>query len=504
MSSFDFNLIAPNKLIAGDTSNYNTPSPDAIGKGITLGSDLLSSVPNSLMYALSSQISYLQENGGFWLPLKEYNIGNIVRVPVIENGITKIYLCKCIANSNAKDYCVEYPFVGSYQVNNFGNLYFQNATLNSQYWEGVSDETLSLQKTSITDFNISYPSSQDSQIKNIQLIDLNLYSSNFLNECLFVLTIKRGGYRVDTTIKVSSYGVNSIELEVTSMKTNLPSNLAFDSSNSIFNPNSRFKDIALLGCFLSINQDKTISLNVCGRGSGASGSVEIETYLLANSNIRPTPVEKQRSYTFLDNQSNLIIPITEGASNKYLGVGEIIPFFGSLSFTNCFKNRLIPLNTEKTLDSFIYRGIQAMQGDYKLYSTQDRYLVQSSNSSRYINQSLPNIKGRIGFDSLKSTSTSFVSLLDTAQVRFDSSSDPMFVSKGYEGAFYSELNPNTSLGYVLNDLTYCFSGLNPLYIDQSKYSIFRKIDASRSSSIYQDGANVKPNSTKIYYYIRGW
>lgn len=502
MSSFDFNLIAPNKLIAGDTSNYNTPSPDTIGKGITLGSDLLSSVPNSLMYALSSQISYLQENGGFWLPLKEYNIGNIVRVPVIENGITKIYLCKCIANSNAKDYCVEYPFVGSYQVNNFGNLYFQNATLNSQYWEGVSDETLSLQKTSITDFNVSYPSSQDSQIKNIQLIDLNLYSSNFLNECLFVLTIKRGGYRVDTTIKVSSYGVNSIELDVTSMKTNLPSNLAFDSSNSIFNPNSRFKDIALLGCFLSINQDKTISLNVCGRGSGASGSVEIETYLLANSNIRPTPVEKQRSYTFLDNQSNLIIPITEGASNKYLGVGEIIPFFGSLSFTNCFKNRLIPLNTEKTLDSFIYRGIQAMQGDYTLYSTQDRYLVQSSNSSRYINQSLPNVKGVLeDYQVVSNTEAKTYKIVRDSTYtnsKYSKTTAPFKIEWRDVNTMKSLIQSEQGKSYsLLRDvLDYAFSGT-----EQSAKTSF---DLSLSSSIYQNGASVKPNSTKIYYYIRGW
>lgn len=470
---YNFNLLAPNKLISSDTSNYDVPTPDEIGKGITLGSDLLSKVPNSLMYALSSQISYMQENGGFWIPIKEYRIGNIVRVPVIQNGVTKIYLCKCIANSNSLDYCIEYPFVGSYQVNDNGNLYFQSNVLNSQFWEGVSDETISLQKTSIQDFNVSYPSSQDSQIKNIQLIDYNLFSSNFINECFFVLSISRGGFRVDTTIKTSAYGINNIELEVTSMKTNLPSNLAFDSSNSIFNPNSRFKDIALLGCFLSINQDKTISLNVCGRGSSASGNIEIETYLLSNSNIRPTPVEKQRTYTFLDNQSNIIIPITEGASNKFLGVGEIIPFFGSLSFTNCFKNRLIPLNTEKSVDSFIYRGIQAIQGDYTLYSTQDRYLVQTNNSSRYISQSLPNNKGGFPIQFMQLAGDDSYWLFNRCTDSF--SINTQNINRFGVGAGGAGVNT-----YMIN------------------------YNASLSDSTYQDGALVKPNSTKIYYFIRGW
>lgn len=479
MSSFNFSLIAPNVAIAGNTSNFNVPTPDEIGKGIVQGSDLLSRIPNGLMYALSSQISYLQENGGFWIPLKEYPVGAIVRVPVLQNGIAKIFLCRCIANSSGKEYCVETPFVGEYVANDSGNLYFQSTILNSQYWQGISNETLNIQKTSIPDFNVSYPSSQDSQLKNIQLIDLNTFTSeNLLSECVFVLTIKRGGYRVDSTIKVSAYDTSNIELEVTSMKTNLPSNLAFDSSSSIFNPNSRFKDIALLGCFLSINEDKTISLNVCGKGSGASGNIEIETYLLSNSNIMPSPVEKSRSYTFLDNNSNIVIPLTEGASNKFLGVGEIIPYFGSLSFTNCFRNRLIPLNTEKSVDSFIYRGIQYNQGDNKLYSTQDRYLVQSSNSSRYISQSLPNVKG-----SIEAPASSFIMELTPW-----SDPDGRFVPKG---AFY-----RNSRGTMAR---WSASGGQA---NETRWDVL--FDASRSSSIYQDGANVLPNSTKIYYYIRGW
>lgn len=498
---FNFNQISFDTLIASDTTNYNIPNEKEIGQGVVLRSSLTSSVVNSLINKLSASIKYNQDLGfTAWIDSHKYQIGSVVQCLVIENQIPKIMILRCIKNTLNQDYCTEPPLKGKTTLDN-GVIYFTSDQINYEYWNGVTIESFNKKKISVSDFNFSYPNnSDDSQIKNIELINFNSYSGFVEN--IFILSIKRGGKQLVSTIHIHGLA-NGGEWELIVNDTWSNAYTGFDSSSNIFNQNSRFKDIALLGCFLSKNQDNTLSLNICGRGSGASGNIEIETSL-KNGNINPNPIEKSRSYSFLDQYQNIVIPFKNGASNAFLGVGQLKRYFEPLNFKEVFKNGLIRIDNEKSLDQFVYPGVNLVTASNKVYNVDNRFLT-SGKSQRYISQELPNIKGKLNMGGYASGSTG--NYMVNAYYGWAGSN----LSFNYlcEGALSNEII--TTRQYLTN-LQRVATGSPTLYAWTSGYLtassdnkvLMPTLDASRSNAIYKDSGNVLPNATNSYIYIQGF
>lgn len=459
--AFNYDLPAINKLFASDTSNYYIPNETQVGNSILLNSNLQSNVANSLLYKLSSGIQYAQEFGGLnYIPGKKYKIGSIVYLNILINNLNTVVPVMCIKNTTGQQYCDIQP-IDDIVKQDTGNVYFTTANIKTEYWQPINTTTMRSGNISFADFN-STAYTTDNQLKFVKLIDFTQYS-DFV-ESTFILTIKRGGNRIDAAIHVHAFAPNTIEVFVNDV---LCDNYRFNSSSSIFNPNSKFKDIALLGTFLSINEDKSLYLVVCGRSASASGDVEI-SYQLKNGNIAPNmSIPSNLSYTFINNLQNTIIPFKGGASNVFNNCGQILTFFSNPTAEYIFRNGLFKLGSTGNVDQFLYPSLQKVTGENNLYEVDNRYLVQD-NSSRYISQSLPNIKG-------------FTYLRGDGSSHNSGSVNPT-------GCF--ELPPSTNL------LTW--SATNR-YINQNNGIQF---NAHASNPIYQDGADVKPKSTQVQYYIK--
>ena len=462
--AFNYDLPVINKLIASDTSNYYIPNETEIGNSILLNSNLQSNVANSLLYKLSASSQYLQEFGGVnYIPGKKYKIGSIVYLNILINTLNTVIPVMCIKNNPGQQYCDIQP-IDDIVKQDTGNVYFTSANIKTEYWQPINTTTMRGGKISFKDFN-STDYTSDNQFKFVKLIDFTQYS-DFV-ESTFILTIKRGGKRLDAAIHVHGYAPNTIEVFVDDVLCN---SYKFDSSNSIFNPGSKFKDIALLGTFLSMNEDKALYLVTCGLSSGASGDVEVE-YQLKSGNIAPNmSIPNNLSYAFINNLQNTIIPFKGGASNVFNNCGQIITFFSNPTVEYIFRNGLFKLGATGTVDQFLYPSLQKVTSENNLYEVNNRYLVQD-NSSRLIEQSLPNITGK-------------------------------YRSKGRTDRLSGGANWST---FANGTFEGCFTDLNGDHAsstDASPADIYFLFNASKSSSIYKDGANVKPNSVQVQYYIK--
>lgn len=322
----------------------------------------------------------------------------------------------------------------------------------------------------------------DTNLKSCKLLDFS--SKNGFCTSEFILQIERENNIIVANIK-AKYFSNNIEVYVSEVFCN---NYAYYSQNSMFYNYSLFKDTALLGCILSVEDNNKLILNILNSGTQTTTNVSTQHI---SGNTFPHPMSYSRSGTYINNNDIINIPFKDGASNTFLGCGQIYTYFTPINYVQAFKNGLYKLGSPATLNPFIYPSLQKVTGANNLYEVNNRYLVQDK-SSRYISQSLPNIKGNTGSMYRSDVGSKDFCLLYNEYANNKNYSQ----GKGWDGAF-SLSNRNSSQ----------ISGLNIGQGSQGKdFSaqdlIGISFNANSSNPIYQDGANVKPNSVQVQYYIK--
>lgn len=306
--------------------------------------------------------------------------------------------------------------------------------------------------------NNSTIGNSDTNLKSCKLLDFD--SKNGFCTSEFILQIERENNIIVANIK-AKYFSNNIEVYVSEV---FCSNYAYKSSNSVFASSSLFKDTALLGCILSVENNNKLILNILNSGTQTTTNISTQ---YVSGNVFPHPVDYQRVGTYFNNYDNINIPFKDGASNTFLGCGQLFVYFNVISYDNMFRNGLYKLGSSSSVNQFLYPSLNKITNDNNLYEVDNRYLVQD-NTARLIDAELPNIKGRVFLVAADNTNGG-----GYRSIRYQLGGDGAFDNPDLPGS-----NP-----YSNNDRAF--------------------FDASRSNPIYKDLATtVKPKSTQVQYYIK--
>lgn len=446
--AFKFNLASINTLPAGNTSNVQDYNDAQYGQGIVQGSDLVSNVPNSIMYKTAFALQYMKQFGGvMWQPNQTYKQNSIVQIPVANDGIYKIYTLKSKIDDNSRK-----PFTdGTLNKDENGFVYFTNSyNIDNTCYESVTYEHNIQKSINVSEWTADSWST-DRMFKFVRLIDFNQYGNRNV-EGDFVITINRGGKQLMATVHVHSFGPNFTEVFVKDVLCN-----DYNWYRQSFGSSSPCKDIALLGCFLSLDSDKKLYLNINAKSSSQSGQIQVSTKF-KNGNINIDPYETRKSYTFYNQLQNQIIPFINGANNAGVGCGQVYTYFYELSPEQIFRQGLLRCNST-SVNQWLYPNIQRVSGYNNMKDTNSRYFVDNRGSENYPASKLPNIK------------------------------------------YYKDYGWRCNSTYRTSNRG---GGSEDTFVGGGN-SIIVDFDASRSSSIYTDGFNeVQPKSTSIFYYCKVW
>lgn len=502
-----YSIAAMNKLVASDTSNYYNPNDSQVGQGITLNSDLISNVANSLWYKTSASIKYLQEFGGqLWMPEKQYQVGSIVWVNCVVNGNNTLIPLKCTANSSGRQYCIERPIIDSLTTQDSGYCYFNGNTINTTYWNSVLIDTNVEQ--SLTVATSSASGTGNSSFKFVKLIDFNQIRG--WAEGDFVLKISNGSDRMMATVHVHSYGNTGIEVIIKDVMYS--GTFRVDGAGN-------FLYVGYMGCVLSVDADKCLYLNLnrIHYLSSSSYNISIE---LSSGNIPLTLFETTKSTQWYGNEANVIVPFIQGASNTFTGCGAISYYYSELSTEMAFRSGLLSLKYNNlNPNSFLYPSVKKIVGSASIPNIEQRYLVQDSNvygSNKNIEPELPNITGQFNYFYNPQSGRNQFPFVDRACVDNQPLDDHYFAKGlpngggqyGYEGCIDIVYWTNRNHGHIYNREQYPYgTGQYELRWDR-RYSEFSvpalRIDASLCNPIYKVGGEVKPSSRVVYAYLKVW
>lgn len=516
---FNYETPAMNKLVASDTTNYYTPNENQVGQGITLNSDLVSNVANSLWYKTSASIKYLQEFGGqLWMPEKQYQVGSIVWVNCVVNGNNTLIPLKCTANSTGKTYCIENPILDTLTKQDSGYCFFNGNRINTTYWNSVLIDTNVEQRLSVR--AKSGTSTNNSDFTFIKLIDFN--QINGWAEGDFVLKLSNGPDRMMATVHVHSYGNTGIELIIKDVM------YAVDYTDSnvvlkIDGEHSNFKDVGYLGCVLSIDADKCLYLNFQKSGT-LSNTLDISLEL-SSGNIPLTLFETTKSSQWYGNRANVIVPFIQGASNRFTGCGTIFYSFYPMDQEWVYKGGLLKIcNENSSPNTFLYPSISKVSYSSTIPDINDKYLVVNEHASTsngyYLQPELPNVMGEIRYFYNPNERRNHFIMSDRACILGDESYPNPYQSfypgtplppsaQGYDGCLsvgaatmwcdhkiYEGLTfPTASGQFIIPKLT---------QVKQTFTMPTIKFDASRGNSIYGRSNTVRPKSRLVYAYLKVW
>lgn len=518
---FNYETPAMNKLVASDTTNYYTPNENQVGQGITLNSDLVSNVANSLWYKTSASIKYLQEFGGqLWMPEKQYQVGSIVWVNCVVNGNNTLIPLKCTANSTGKTYCIENPILDTLTKQDSGYCFFNGNRINTTYWNSVLIDTNVEQKLSVR--AKAGTSTNNSDFTFIKLIDFN--QINGWAEGDFVLKLANGPDRMMATVHVHSYGNTGIELIIKDVMyavdyTDPNVVLKIDSFGS------NFKDVGYLGCVLSIDADKCLYLNFQKSGT-LSNTLDISLEL-SSGNIPLSLFETTKSNQWYGNRANVIVPFIQGASNRFTGCGTIFYSFYPMDQEWVYKGGLLKIcNENSSPNTFLYPSISKVSYSSTIPDINDKYLVvdehASTSNGYYIEAGLPRIYGQMRYFYNPNERRNHFIMSDRACIP---EGTPAGNTQPYKPDLPGINNPTYAKGYegclgvtawTSDGLYKIFEGVN--YPTASGQFIIPSLtrpsqpfampvlefDASKSNAIYGKSGTVRPNSRLVYAYLKVW
>lgn len=486
---YNYDLITMNKLIASDTSNYYTPNEAQVGTGIGLNSDLVSIAANSLWYKTSAAIQYIQENGGIlWIPEKKYKVGSIVWVNCVVAGSNTLIPLKCIKNSPSQTYCKELPITDQLVKEESGYWYFNGNTINKEYWVSVLIDTNVTNSISITPHG-SATGTANNDIKFIKLIDFN--QNDDLIEGDFVIKIERESKFIMATIHIHAYKNKAIEIIVKDVLSDAYSGIP-GANNTIWISGSPFKDLALLGCILSLDDDKCLYLNILNSQGGSIVNINTE---LEGGNLPLTLTELTKSKTWYDDVTNVIVPFINGASNSFTGCGHILTYFGKPNYEYVFRNGLLRVIENQSPSQFLYPSIQKVTQSTTLPDITNRYLLDDNKGAK-IEPELPNIKAEWALfddDAWGNRSSVFQSMYNISAWYPSDNKGAFYIKRESteEAKIQYRTNPNYTTGINTNRAGY------PV---QNHLGNIAGIDASKMTPVYKDGGTVKVASQGVFVY----
>lgn len=343
--AFNFNSIVFNDVIATGSTNYDNPSSTTMSSGIEPNTDINSRLVNSFLYKCSAAIKQIQENGAInYIPGKVYNEGNIVTCNVLLNNNVTIYLFRC-KNDNVN----EAPLSNMVMNDDNGYIYFTGININEN-WDRIftynDREDLSI----INEFQVYGSDVRDTDYMYFSLYDKDLLVNKQNAKSEYRLIIKRDDYLLNAYLRVS-YANSKISVNVNNIFCD---NYSLDSSTSIWNDQSTFKDFALLGCMLTL-KDNQLNLVICPRRGGQDVSnkkiyIKLEQI---TGNIFMRLENLNNTGTVLDN-SILKIPFINGASSDYKKSMLIFDSFEELDYSEKYKRGLLSLDQTAQNNMMVY------------------------------------------------------------------------------------------------------------------------------------------------------
>lgn len=368
---YNFNSIIFNDLIATNGTNYHEPTKVEMQDGLTPHTDLVSEEVNSLLYKCSAAVKQIEENGAIqYIPGKIYNEGNVVVCNVVINNSLSSYIFRCKENN------VDIAPLRGMVTNNNNDpyVYFTSDKLLSDKWDRVFVKNNVLMDLSLEEFNKSGVETSDIDFTYISLYDYNTLGVDFDINTEFRLIIDRDNNILSAVIGIT-YEDNKPILNISEV---FCTNYSMDSTSSVWNDFSKFKDFALIGCFMIYNKTTNkFDLCICPRNSnyivpGQKINIKVEEI---RGNIKLDLINNNRNGTVLDD-TIIKVPFINGASSEFRKAFEIFECFDKMHYEDMFKKGLVFCDNSVNNDLIIYSCLgTSLSGRYggRFLDFTDRY-----------------------------------------------------------------------------------------------------------------------------------
>lgn len=485
--AFNFNNIVFNELIATNSTNYHNPTELEMNDGVLPNTKLNSELVNSFLYKCSAAVKNIQENGAIcYMPSKEYNPGNVVvcQVVFLDYMTTNVFRCK----KKCKDIP---PYSDIINNSDTGFIYFNESEINTEYWDRVYINSVTKNELLIEEFNKIGSETRDTDFKYVELFDSSVLTTEPNQKAVFRLSIKRDDAYISANINITI--VNSkIKVNVLDLYCN---KYEMDSTTSIFNPDSKFKDFALLGSFISIDQaNNKVYLVFCPR----AGSVTIQDKFIhvnlsqTSGRLRAKLIDAGDSGKAIE--ADIIkVPFVNTCSSEFNKSFELFDSFELLDFKERFKRGLILLDGNTAADPTIYSCINKYTSGNNFADCYDRYASVVRKQGYLIQNQVLQDK----LDKLENIEAQYTGV-PINYLRYSFYNNQLELDKGM---FSIELCEKLGVSRFFTDnhgvINSCFASNTW----RNNYAF--AFAASRSNATYTDQLQDKfyMNSTKIYKYV---
>lgn len=491
--AFNFNNVVFNELIATNTSNYREPTELEMTNGIVPNTQLNSELVNSFLYKCSAGIKQIQENGAIsYMPGKVYNKGNVISCNVLINNVISVYLFEC-----NKDNVTTAPLQGIENNSDSGYIYFTSNELLDDSWNRIFVKNYAEVDLSIPEFSKSGSEARDTDFRYVSLYTLDNKQINFNLNTVFRIIIKRGGSVLSASIGITyDEATDKCVANVNEVYCN---NYSMDSITSIWNEDSKFKDFALLGCFLYLNPTTNkIDLCICPRKDiGTTQTINISIKEI-KGDIKVELKDNGDTGTILD-QNIKKIPFIESASTEYKKAFQLYETFDKLSYEDMFKRGIMLCDNNVNNDLVVYSCLNNNFGryGYKFYDLRDKYLSTIKGQDN----KLSNVTLQSKIDELSDIEPQFTGVMGSVcvnQVAF--SGDTYFNPSNSKGIWKFELAERYGFNRFIPNFNNKFLRVwNQFSV--GGYNLC--FDASKCSSTYSDSIenDFYLDSINVYRYI---
>lgn len=488
---FNFNSIVFNDLIATNTTNYHEPTDLEMDEGIQPNTDLNSELVNSFLYKCSSAIKQIQENGAIsYIPNKVYNKGNIVKCNVVINNTISVYIFMSKIDNNT-----DAPLDGLVSNDSEGFVYFTSDKMNNNWDKIYSKNNIEI-SYELDDFKLVGKETVNDHFKFIKLFDITSEVSRNNKNSTFRLNISRGNSFLTANINIV-YNDTDCNIYIDNVLCN---NYSLDSSSSIWNFNSIFKDFALLGSFLYIDRNNNPIICFCPRNGNVSildSKIKIQIFEIKGNikfNLSEDPTQ-----IILDNNIKKV-PFISSASSIYRSSKEICDLFEELNYIEKYKRGLILLDVDN-VDKLVYYAFKDIDNS-SITNFKGRYTSTVPYSNYTINN--PIYKSKIdSIDLIKPQFSGTVvqispeSYNNNRDYKSGNTQDGSGIWSFTNSDYYNLRNlfPSTNSTNLTWGPGGFETGSSPRY--------FVKFNASNSNSKYSDSISndFELDSTKVYKYI---
>lgn len=517
--AIDFSNLIIKTPISSGTSNWSSLNSTEVKDGIIKDSDFRSMPLNSLFLKVSNSLEQIQKNNHIQYILNnEYYINSTVLVIYKEANTERLIpaILKCV-NTNLENTCNVLPN-DNYEIDEDNNIIFTDNNWNSVYWTEISKNNIIKKSISVEESSFNYSlnklSKDNSQAQHIKLFDFSNIVDDTLYDINFDLIINRyTNIFMNCNVLCDS---NLIKLNINTINN---INGCYLQNGRIWYENSIFADIALEGMIFSVDEvNKILYLTILSAEIPNKDSFDVSININKGSYNVNMSIENNSNY--IDNNDFVLVPFIRNASNIFDGnTLSILDYAYTLSYVEMFKMGLLNINGETTLDRWLYpiaRKTKINSGYWNgtIYDMNERYKLQTSDNTRYIDSKFPNIVGETGagakpeakiegafkITSNKKTSSGYNT--ETPYVNGGSTYRDVFA------IYNTEIDTSNTDVYALTKPTfaYLYKDVDP---DTGNYTDIKKQDTPITNDYFFNSDKENPDrlstaSIKTFPYIKVW